>query len=651
MKLSIVIVNYNVRYFLEQCLRSVYKALEGIEAEVFVVDNNSADDSVEMLREQFPQVQLIANADNPGFSKANNQAIRKAQGKYILLLNPDTVVEEHTFRKSLEFMEAHPDAGGLGIKMIDGKGTYLPESKRGLPSPWVAFYKIFGLTSLFPKSKRFARYYLGHLSEDENQEVEILAGAYMLMPKKVLDEIGLLDEDFFMYGEDIDLSYRILQAGYKNYYLAESTIIHYKGESTKKGSLNYVRVFYKAMVIFAEKHFSNRFARFYSLFINFAIYLRAGAAILARIFKRLAWPAIDGLMLYGGLYYIKEYWEHNHRFIQGGEYPPELMLYAVPSYIAFWLMSLYLNGVYDKQVRLGQILRGLALGTVAILVGYSLIPEAWRFSRAIIILGALWAGLSLIGWRYAWSMVASKAILVSQKKDLRVLLVGEAQELERVSSLIQSYQARLNFSAWVSSTEPYEEPFVGSIKDIPDLVRVFRIDELVFCSANVSSEAIFKAMRDLKDPNLEFKIAPPESQFIIGSSSIHSQGSWYTQEFNRVDKPENRRSKRLLDLILGLMFLLLFPLLAWFIKRPFGFLRNIFQVIFGTKTWVAYAEDAQNSSLPKLAKGVLSLDLTLSAPSGEARIKRQLNQLYAKDYHWQKDLAFIWEFRKWLGNK
>lgn len=649
MKLSIVIVNYNVRYFLEQCLRSVYKALEGIEAEVFVVDNNSADGSVAMVREQFPQVQLIANTDNPGFSKANNQAMRMAKGEYVLLLNPDTVVEEHTFRKSIEFMDAHPDAGGLGIKMIDGKGIYLPESKRGLPTPWVAFYKIFGLSSLFPRSKRFARYYLGHLSEDENQAVEILAGAYMLMRKKTLDEVGLLDEDFFMYGEDIDLSYRILKGGYKNYYLAESTIIHYKGESTKKGSLNYVRVFYKAMVIFAEKHFSSSFARFYSLFINMAIYLRAGMAILARLVKRISMPVVDVALLYGGLYYIKEYWEHNHRFVQGGEYPAALMLYAVPAYIAFWVGSLFLNGVYDKQVRLGQIFRGLAFGTVGILVSYSLIPEEWRFSRAIIILGALWAGLSLIGWRYLWSVIASKPILASAKKDLRVLLVGEEAELKRVGALLQSYRGQLSYSAWVSSTEQYGDKFVGGIQDLPDLVRVFRIDEVIFCSANLSSEAIFKAMRDLKDPNLEFKIAPPESQFIIGSSSIHSQGSWYTQDVNRIDKPENRRAKRLLDFLLALLLLPFFPILMWFFKKPFLFVQRLFQVLFGRKTWVAYADDAANKSLPSLAPAVLHLDLTLSPERREGRIRQQLNQLYAKDYHWQKDLAFIWQFRKWLG--
>ena len=255
MKLSVVIVNYNVKYFLEQALLSVRKASVGLDVEVFVVDNNSSDESVAMVREKFPEVQVIANKDNVGFSKANNQAIHLSKGEYVLLLNPDTVVREDTFEKTVAYMDANPNAGGLGVKMIDGKGNFLPESKRGFPSPEVAFYKTFGLSKLFPKSKRFNKYHLGYLSENETHEVDVLSGAFMLMRKAVLDKIGLLDEAFFMYGEDIDLSYRVVKGGFKNYYFADTTIIHYKGESTKKGSLNYVKTFYQAMIIFARKHF------------------------------------------------------------------------------------------------------------------------------------------------------------------------------------------------------------------------------------------------------------------------------------------------------------------------------------------------------------------------------------------------------------
>ena len=210
-KISIVIVNYNVRFFLEQCLHSVYKAVKDIDAAVFVVDNNSVDGSVAMVKEKFPELTLIANKENLGFSKANNQAIRQANSEYVLLLNPDTVVEEDTFTKVINFMDEHPDAGALGVKMLDGKGQFLPESKRALPTPRVSFYKVFGLSWLFPKSRIFGQYHLGYLDKDQINQVDVLPGAFMLLRQTALDKSGLLDESFFMYGEDIDLSYRIIQ--------------------------------------------------------------------------------------------------------------------------------------------------------------------------------------------------------------------------------------------------------------------------------------------------------------------------------------------------------------------------------------------------------------------------------------------------------
>ena len=214
--LSVIIVNYNVQYFLDQCLDSVKKASNNLKLEVFVVDNDSKDGSIEMVKEKYPDVHLVTNTDNVGFSKANNQAMEVAKGKYILLLNPDTVVGEDTFEKTFNYMESNAQTGGLGIRMFDGRGNFLPESKRGLPSPMVAFYKIFGLSALFPKSKRFGQYHLGHIPEDQTAEVEILSGAFMMMRKEALQKTGLLDETFFMYGEDIDLSYRIQLAGFSN---------------------------------------------------------------------------------------------------------------------------------------------------------------------------------------------------------------------------------------------------------------------------------------------------------------------------------------------------------------------------------------------------------------------------------------------------
>lgn len=255
MKLSIIIVNYNVSNELKQCLISVESALHNIDSEIFVIDNNSSDDSCNMIRQYFPSVKLIENKENVGFAKANNQALQQASGEYVLLLNPDTIVEPDSFLKMIAFADEHSDLGGLGVKMIDGNGNFLPESKRGVPTPFVAFCKISGLYKLFPKSDTFNHYYLGALPNDEVNEIEILAGACMLLRKSVLDEVGWLDETYFLYGEDVDISYRILLQGYKNYYLPTTQIVHLKGVSTKKNQKESIKAFYTAMEIFVDTHF------------------------------------------------------------------------------------------------------------------------------------------------------------------------------------------------------------------------------------------------------------------------------------------------------------------------------------------------------------------------------------------------------------
>ena len=362
MDLSIIIVNYNVRHFLEQCLYSVQEAIDKLkqeqgDAEVFVVDNNSVDGSVGEVRKKFPGVKIIENKENLGFSSANNQAIAASSGRYVLLLNPDTVVEEDTFRKCVDFMDKHPDAGALGVKMIDGKGAFLPESKRALPTPAVSFYKMFGLASLFPRSRRFSKYHLGYLDNNETHSVDVLAGAFMFMRKETLEKTGYLDETFFMYGEDIDLSYRIIQAGYHNYYYPGTTIIHYKGESTKKGSLNYVKMFYQAMIIFAGKHFSSRKAKTFSILINIAIYFRAALSLARRFVSSIYRPLLDGCIIYLGYLFVLPLWEQV-RFDTVDYYPLQFLQLVVPAYILIWLISIYYSGGYDKPMRFFSFLKG-----------------------------------------------------------------------------------------------------------------------------------------------------------------------------------------------------------------------------------------------------------------------------------------------------
>ena len=276
MKLSIVIVSYNVCRFVAQCLDSVQRASGGIDAEVFVVDNASADDTVSYIGRHYPWVRLIANDDNLGFSRANNMAIRQAQGEYILLLNPDTIVAGSTLRECVGFMDAHPQASGLGVRMHNADGSLAPESRRAIPSPWVSCLKMLGFTK---------RYYMSHLSWDEPGRIEVVSGAFFMLRRKALDQVGLLDEDFFMYGEDIDLSYRLLKGGWENWY-HPSDIVHFKGESTQKSSFRYVHVFYQAMLIFFRKHYGHQSILF-TLPVKLAIYFRAALALIDIIRKKL----------------------------------------------------------------------------------------------------------------------------------------------------------------------------------------------------------------------------------------------------------------------------------------------------------------------------------------------------------------------------
>ncbi len=285
MKLTVIIVSYNVRHYVEQCLNSLHRALKGIEAEIYVVDNHSKDDTVEALSRSFPDVNVVASNHNLGFARANNIAIKQSESEYILLINPDTFVGEGVISECLNFMDQHDDAGALGVRMIDSNGKVALESRRGLPTPMTSFYKMCGLCKRFPKSTRFGKYYMNYLPWDKPVEIEIVSGAFCLMRRASLDKVGLLDEDFFMYGEDIDLSYRLLKAGFHNWYYP-ANILHYKGESTQKSSFRYVHVFYEAMFIFFRKHFGNM-SWLLSIPIKTAIIFKASVAALALAWGRM----------------------------------------------------------------------------------------------------------------------------------------------------------------------------------------------------------------------------------------------------------------------------------------------------------------------------------------------------------------------------
>jgi len=645
LKLSVIIVNYNVEHFLEQCLLSVQKASKEIEAEVFVIDNNSIDGSLAMIKEKFPEVITIANKENVGFSKANNQGIKLAKGELVLLLNPDTIVEEDTFTKCIKFMEDHEDAGGLGVKMIDGKGKFLPESKRGLPTPSVAFYKIFGFSALFPRSRKMGKYHLGYLSKDENHEIQILSGAYMLIRKKVLDKVGLLDENFFMYGEDIDLSYRIIQGGYKNYYFSETSIIHYKGESTKKSSVNYVFVFYNAMIIFAKKHFSAKNAKLFSFFINIAIYLRAGIAILNRLIKKYSLSFIDFTLSGSSIYLISYYYQQ----LTGINFPENVLYLAIPAYAFVWILSGIILGAYDKPYRILQLLKSTILGTIIILSCYALLPKEFQFSRSIIIYSSISIFLISFFNRVVFHLTGFGKLNLSNKSKKKLAIVGSKSEGKRIKSLLEQIAQIENI--YFINPDPNEnnDTYDAQLNQLNDLVNIRKIDVVVFCAKDISAQLTIEIMSTFSNnQKVEFKISQPNTYFLIGSNSIHSSGDLYMMDMNNINRNNNIRSKRLIDFSTSILLLISYPLLIWVYEHPILAFKNIIKVLFGYKSWVGYSKLSLKQKLPKIKQGVISVSDGISPMTDDISLK--LNIIYAKDYAPFADIRVLIRNIKKIGN-
>ena len=637
--LSVVIVNYNVVFFLEQCLNSVFAASKNLNVQIFVVDNNSVDGSINMLKENFSSVILIENKENVGFSKANNQAIKRANSPYVLLLNPDTVIEEDTFDKCIDFMNSNTDCGGLGLRMLDGKGNFLPESKRGFPSPSVAFYKIFGLSYLFPKSQKFGRYHLGFLSEFEVNEVDVLSGAFMLLRTLTLEKVGLLDERFFMYGEDIDLSYRIKLGGYKNYYFPETKIIHYKGESTKKSSVNYVFVFYKAMILFAKKHFSNKNANLFSFAINLAIYMRASLSLINRFVKKIATPFLNAVLTYSALFFLADYWRN-----AAIQFPEYVFYISIPLYIFVFILFAWLIGVYDKGIRNHIIWKATIFASIFILVIYALLPKDWQFSRLFILTASLVFVLQHYLVLITQNLLKTHKIGFPSTPKKHFAIIGDQAEFIRVKKILELTYPTIESIIGVYIAKNYEEAS-GSNLQLNEIIQVHTINEIIYCAKDVSAKDIIEGMTKIESQDIEFKIAQPNTSYLIGSNSIDNSGDFYALNFSALSKAENIRSKRLFDFFFSIILLLLSPILLVIIKFKVKFISNLFRILSGKKSFVGYLNqsDGTKTNLPIIKPGILepfsvSEELTIDK-------KEELNLLYAKEY------SFIFDFevlvRKW----
>jgi len=641
--LSIVIVNYNVKEFLTQCLDSIFRSQTKYSYEVIVVDNASKQPAQEAILERFPQTIWVANSKNVGFGKANNQGFDLAKGRYTLILNPDTVLAEDTIEKCLDHMIAHPEIGGLGIKGLDGSGQFLPESKRALPTPLVALWKISGMSALFPRSKVFARYHLGHLSPEENHEVDILVGCFMLVPTELLRKVGGFDPRYFMYGEDIDLSYELLKTGKKNKYFADSSIIHHKGESTKRGSLNYVRMFYQAMVLFAKKQFSGSSAAAYTLLIYFGIYLRAALALLARLGRSAFAPLLDAFLLFSTLESVKTYWELNHRFIDGGSYP-DLYTYGIQgTYVVIWITALWFSGLYLRQSRPAVFVRTMLLATVGIGFVYGLLPEDLRYSRALLVLGALGGTFVLLLWRTVLGGLTGKKFFSSALKQPRILFYGTAEHSKTLQDNLSDSRISPSFF--------WQEEAGASAEYLRSLIRIHRIDELIIDTSTTNYSEVIHYLEQCGSL-CSVKTFHPSDGYIIGSDSSLTQGGTYRKSIQTSD-PTYLRQRRVLSIALPIILLVFFPLtiplaaLSGRMKSYFLIVANTAQLWLGKCSLVGYSvESAKKNSLPELAPPIFDICTVIPQNLDFSQNEKAIVENYAMETSLSVDLLHLLQLSK-----
>ncbi len=647
MKLSVIIVNYNVKYFLEVCLHSVSRAMQGIEGEIIVADNNSKDDSCDMVREKFPSVVLLANKENLGFSKANNQAAAIAKGDYILFLNPDTVMPEDFFTKTLAYMDAHPQAGALGPRLIDGKGVYAPDGKKSFPTLQVALFKTIGINKLFPNSPYFNKYYAVHVGEHETAPVEVLSGCCMLVRSNVLQQIGgAFDEDYFMYCEDVDLSYRIQQAGYQNIYYPPATLIHYKGESTRKATLQYVRIFNEALITFVKKHYTKEQARLYLLFINIGIILRALLGTLKRALKILRMPLFDTLILLSTLWFVTNFWiEHVKNMLP----IPFSSLYAtLPVYTALWVITLYFNGAYDQPYRALRVTRGMIFGTIVILAYYGLLQPSLRYSRAIIIFTGFAGTVLLLGLHDLLHRLGIFKYVAYDKLPRKAIIIADEPHYEQTTATLQHVHYAPQVAGRINPGNKNDDA-LGNAAEMKELLYTASINEVIFCINGLSYAQVFAHMQHC-GPRYDYKIHLPGSQSFVGSNSSHTSGDLYTidRRYN-LDSFAQMRNKRMIDIIAAVALLLLSPILLFMVKKPGNFIRNCFKVLAGQCTWVGYTPHPFNKYLPRIRKNILPPYNIITGYEPGEEVKNQLNIAYAQHYTAGMEVTLMLNNLKYLG--
>ncbi|MDC3136179.1 glycosyltransferase [Bacteroidota bacterium] len=588
--ISIVIVNYKVKEYVSNLLSSIRKAADEYSVQVFVVDNDSGDDSVTYLQQRHPDVSYIANKENLGFGKANNQAIKQAKGEFTLIINPDTLVSEDTFSTLISHMRSNPECGAAGCKILNPDGSFAPESKRSVPTIWAALTKLLGLHTLFPKSRLFGQYYLSWLTEDQQAQVPVLSGSFMFWRTDLLQQLGGFDERFFMYGEDIDLCYRVQDTSYHIDYVPSTSIIHYKGESTKKGDLRYIRIFNEAMYLFFDKHQSSRYSALFKAVIFSAIWLKTIFSFVFSRLKAISWIAADLVLL-------------NISIILGFliRFQFSVEIFSDLQSFQFLWVNLLASGIYlligallglyqHKNDSISTPLKALFfsyLGVAAI----TFFARNLAFSRLSLLIGfgvsvTLMIGLKLVQINARRNQTNAKG----QIKKSKILLVGTQTDAKE---LIPKIHARPDWNVevlgWVQTDHSFGEnaleneqalahqkampSSLGSLSQLEDLVKAYHADQVLFSLRTLSYKEMLRAISTLQGVSVQCKLIPDSMDFILGKSNVEYLESLPLVEVElALNKPVNRFIKRGFDLSLAIpCFALLWPLvLLAGIKRPNG---------------------------------------------------------------------------------
>ena len=653
--LSVIIVNYNVRDFLHHALVSLQKAMKGIRGEIIVVDNASDDGSIEMVRHRFPSVQLIASKVNLGFATANNLGLKRARGKFLLLINPDTLVQEDTLRVMIQFFQDSPDVGLAGCKVLNPDGTFQLACRRSFPRPWVAFSKMVGLSGLFSNSRLFGRYNLTYLSPDETYELDAVSGSFMMVRREAYEQVGGLDEDFFMYGEDLDWCYRIQKAGWKNYYVHSTQIIHYKGESTKRSNLDEIRTFYQAMHLFVRKHFSS--SRIFAFLIRTAITVSSWLAMLKAFLRPLAVALVDIVLVDLSIFLAEFIWFGTIFRLPAHAYP---IVYTVPAVIV--IGGLYSAGVYTH--RRMSVSRSMVSTIVSFVFISALVFffKEYGFSRGVTIISGLLSAVFLPGWRLLLR-VLGRSSAEGRKSILgrRTLIVGtdkSAQELlRRLRGRVSDGYDVLGFVD-VNRKRIGEElaglPIVGSTENIGKVIQDMKVSDVIFSTQTLLYADILSVIGRTHAQSVNFHLVPSTLEVIIGKGSVDSLDELpLVQITYNIEKATNRALKRLFDICLSVVLLIsIYPFL--YLKKVLTgktrseFILRVPKVLGGTLSLVGPPDDStaapglNHQSVLYLGKpGLTGLIQLQKNRVLEVQEKEQYNLYYAKNQSLALDVEIL----------